>query len=256
MKNVLGTLGIAFGILVLITVFSSFMIINPGERGVKITLGTMSSDVLSEGLHFKLPFIQSVKVIDVKTQKAEYESNSASKDLQSVASIVAVNYNPDPASVGRLLADIGPNFEFKVIKPAIEEAVKSSTAQFTAEELITKRSEVKDKITETVKARLARSYIEVDEVSIVDFSFSPEFDKAIEQKQTAEQQALKAKWELERVKIEAQQKVEQAKAEAEALRLQKQELTPELVNLRAIEKWNGVLPKVTGGATPFVPIED
>ncbi len=256
MRNVLSTLAVALGIIVLITVLSSFIIINPGERGVKVTLGTMSSDVLTEGLHFKLPFVQNVQIVDVKTQKAEYESNSASKDLQSVASIVAINYNPEPSSVGRLLSEIGSNYEFKIIKPAIEEAVKSSTAQFTAEELITKRSEVKDKITETVKARLAKSYIEVDEVSIVDFGFSPEFDKAIEQKQTAEQQALKAKWELERVKIEAQQKVEQAKAEAEALRLQKQELTPELVKLRAIEKWNGVLPKVTGGATPMVPIED
>lgn len=255
MKSLFTTLGVALGIVVLITLFSSFMVINPGERGVKITFGQMSKDVLTEGLHFKLPFVQMVTVIDVKTQKAEYESKSASKDLQSVTSLVAVNYNPEPNSVDRLLADIGTNFEFKVIKPAIEEAVKSSTAQFTAEELITKRSEVKDKITEVLKTRLARSYIEVDEVSIVDFGFSPEFDKAIEQKQTAEQQALKTKWDLETVKIQSQQKVEQAKAEAESLRLQKQELTPELVNLRAIQKWNGVLPKVTGGATPFVTIE-
>lgn len=256
MKKVLTSLGVTLGIIILVTVFSSFVVINPGERGVKITLGQMSSDVLTEGLHFKLPFIQKVMVVDVKTQKAEYESNSASKDLQSVQSIVAVNYNPEPNSVGKLLTEIGTNYEFKVIKPAIEEAVKGSTAQFTAEELITKRSQVKDKITEAVKTRLAKSFIDVDEVSIVDFAFSPEFDKAIEQKQTAEQQALKAKWELETVKIQAQQKIEQAKAEAESLRLQKQELTPELVKLRAIEKWNGILPKVTGGATPFVSIED
>lgn len=256
MRKVLSILGIAVGVLVLITIFSSFIVINPGERGVKVTLGQMSSDVLTEGLHFKLPFIQKVLVIDVKTQKAEYESSSASKDLQSVQSIVAVNYSAEANSVGKLMAEIGSNYEFKIIKPAIEEAVKGSTAQFTAEELITKRSQVKDKITEAVRSRLAKSYIEVEEVSIVNFAFSPEFDKAIEQKQTAEQQALKAKWELERVKIEAQQKIEQAKAEAEALRLQKQELTPELVKLRAIEKWNGVLPKVTGGSTPLVPIED
>ena len=256
MQKVFTTLGVALGIIVLITLFSSFIVINPGERGVKVTFGQMSSDVLTEGLHFKLPFVQKVLVVDIKTQKAEYESSSASKDLQAVQSIVAVNYNPEPSSVGKLLTEIGTNYEYKVIKPAIEEAVKGSTAQFTAEELITKRAQVKDKITEAVKVRMAKSFIEVDEVSIVDFGFSPEFDKAIEQKQTAEQQALKAKWELETVKIQAQQKIEQAKAEAESLRLQKQELTPELVKLRAIEKWNGVLPKVTGGATPFVSIEE
>lgn len=254
MKQFLWTLVAVVSVGVLVVIFSSFEVVNPGERGLKVTLGQVSDDILVEGLYLQIPFIQRIVKIDIKTQKAEYESSSASKDLQSVKSIVAVNYNPEPSSVGKLYKEIGLNFEYKIIKPAIEEAVKGSTAQFTAEELITKRSQVKDTITLALKERLARSFVEVDEVSIVDFSFSPEFDKAIELKQTAEQQALKEKWELERVKILAQQTIESAKAEAEALRLQKAELTPELVNLRAIEKWNGVMPQVTGGATPFISL--
>ncbi|PIV90377.1 HflC protein [Candidatus Gracilibacteria bacterium CG17_big_fil_post_rev_8_21_14_2_50_48_13] len=255
MKNTLLSFGAVVLVLVLSLIFSSFEIINPGERGIRVTLGQISDEVLVEGLYLKIPLVQSIVRFDVKTQKAEYESNSASKDLQSVRSIVALNYNPEPSSVGKLYADIGANYEFKIIKPALEEAIKSATAQFTAEELITKRSQVKDMITKVVTERLAKSFIDVDEISIVDFSFSPEFDKAIELKQTAEQDALRAKWDLERVKIQAQQKIETAKAEAESLRLQKQELTPELVKLRAIEKWNGVLPQVTGGATPLVSLD-
>ncbi len=255
MKNFLMSGGIILGALILILLFASLRIVNPGERGVEVTLGVVSEDILAEGIHLRMPFIQRIVNVDVKTQKVEYSSNSASRDLQSVTTVVAINFFPDPEDVNNLYREIGLNYETKIIKPAIEEAVKASTAQFTAEELITKRREVKDTITEILNSRLSETYIVVDEVSIVDFSFSPEFDKAIEEKQTAEQQALREKWELERVKIQAQQKIEQAKAEAEALRLQKQELTPELLQLRAIEKWNGVMPKVTGGATPFVTIE-
>jgi len=248
-----GSVG-AVAIIALIVVLMSIKIVNPGERGVEITLGVVSEEVLGEGIHLRIPFIQSIKTVDVKVQKAEYKSDSASKDLQSVTSVVAVNFRPELTQVNLLYKEIGLNYETKIIKPAIEEAVKASTAQFTAEELITRRRDVKEKISELLKQRLSEAYISVDEVSIVDFAFSPEFNKAIEEKQTAEQQALKEKWELERVKIVAQQKIEQAKAEAESLRLQKQELTAELIQLRAIEKWNGVLPSVTGGSVPFVPI--
>lgn len=221
-----------------------------------VTLGNISDGILDEGFHLKIPFVQQIINVDVKTQKAEYESSSASKDLQSVTTIVALNFKPDPDSVNKLYQNIGLNYESKIIKPAIEEAVKSSTAQFTAEELITNRSQVKDAIATNLKDRLGKFFIAVEEVSIVDFNFSPEFNDAIEQKQTAEQLALKEKWNLERVKIIAQQKIEQAKAEAESLRLQKQELTPELVKLRAIEKWDGVMPKVTGDATPFINLNE
>ncbi len=255
MKKVIPTFIAIIFFVVLVIVMGAFKIVNPGERGVLVTLGDISDVVQDEGLHMIIPFVQRITTIDVKTQKVEYESSSSSKDLQSVRTVVALNFKPDSTSVGKLYQNVGLNYEYKVIKPAIEEAVKSSTAKFTAEELITNRSEVKDAIAQNLSERLTKFFIEVEEVSIVDFSFSAEFDAAIEQKQTAEQQALKEKWNLERVKIQAQQTIEQAKAEAESLRLQRQDLTPELVNLRAIEKWDGVLPKVTGGSTPLVNIQ-
>ena len=247
MKNVTFTTLIFFGLVLFFFVITSFTVINPGERGLKIRLGTISSAVLQEGLHWKLPFIETIVKIDTRTQKTEYQSASASKDLQTVTTTAALNYRPEQAQVNTLYQNIGLDFEERIIQPAIQESVKSVTALFTAEELITKRAEVKNKLFALLVDRLKKSWIIVEDVNIVDFNFSAEFNKAIEEKQVAEQRTIKATNDLARVKIEAQQKIEQAKAEAESLRLQKQELTPELVQLRAIEKWNGVMPQVTGG---------
>lgn len=241
-------------LIVFIVIVTSFRIVGPGTRGVKITMGQMNETTLNEGLYWQIPFIQQIRVVDVKTQKAEYQSNSASKDLQSVNTVVAVNYNVKVDTVAKMLKEVNTNAVDALLKPATTEAVKAATAQFTAEELITKRTEVKLKIETTLANSPASKYFDITEVSIVDFSFSPEFDRAIEEKQTAEQQALKEKWNLETIKVQAEQKVEMAKAEAESLRLQKAELTPEMVNLRAIEKWNGQLPTYTGGTIPFVQL--
>lgn len=247
MKNVTFTTLIFFALVLFFFVITSFTVINPGERGLKIRLGTISSAVLQEGLHWKIPFIETIVKIDTRTQKTEYQSASASKDLQTVTTTAALNYRPEQAQVNTLYQNIGLDFEERIIQPAIQESVKSVTALFTAEELITKRAEVKNKLFALLVDRLKKSWIIVEDVNIVDFNFSAEFNKAIEEKQVAEQRTIKATNDLARVKIEAQQKIEQAKAEAESLRLQKQELTPELVQLRAIEKWNGVMPQVTGG---------
>jgi len=156
---------------------------------------------------------------------------------------------------------VGLAYGERIVDPAIGESVKAITAQYTAEELISKRSEVSSKIKEILSAKLATYYMVLDEINITEFKFSEEFNNAIEQKQIAEQQALKANLDLQRIEIEAKQKIEQAKAEAESLRLQKQEVTPELVQLReieaklkAIEKWDGKLPNVTGGAIPFIDV--
>ncbi|MFN7160815.1 MAG: prohibitin family protein [Candidatus Gracilibacteria bacterium] len=248
--------GIAVLIIVLMIFLSStFTVINPGERGLKIRLGNINSNILTEGLHWHLPFIERIVKINTRTQKAEYKSASASKDLQTVTTAVALNYHPDQMKVNTLYQNIGIYYEETIIQPAIQESIKSVTAQFTAEELITKRSDVKNKLLLQLADNLKRSWITVEDVNIVDFDFSPEFNTAIEEKQVAEQRTIKATNDLARIKVEAQQKIEQAKAEAESLRLQKQELTPELVQLRAIEKWNGVMPQVTGGNTPLINIK-
>ncbi len=146
--------------------------------------------------------------------------------------------------------------------PAVQEAFKATTAKYTAEELISKRPEVRDQISQFMKDRLLRHGITIDEFSIVNFRFSESFNQAIEAKTTAEQLKLKAERDLDRIKVEAEQKVASAKAEAESLRLQKQEITPDLLKLReienqrlALEKWNGQLPQVTGGSVPMINIK-
>lgn len=218
---------------------------------------------MNEGFNLKIPFIQNVVHIDGRVLKTETAVSAASKDLQTVSSKIAINYRVVAASSAKLYQNIGLAYNERVIAPAVQEAVKAVTARFTAEELITKRQEVSFQIQEVLNEKLRDYYINVDRLNITSFDFSEEFNKAIESKQTAEQLALKAQRDLERIEIEGRQKIIQAKAEAESLRLQRQEVSKELLelrkieaNIKAIEKWNGVLPKVTGGGTPLIGLDE
>lgn len=249
------------GIILLIILSGSLYIVPAGERGVLLTFGKPSMDAVGEGLHVKVPIAQKVKKMEVRTQKIEVGADSASKDLQDVQTTIALNFHLMPESTPKLYQEIGKSYKERIIDPAIQESVKAVTAKFTAEELITRRPEVRAGIQEELRKKLANYYVAVDDLNIVNFQFSEEFDKAIEQKVTAEQQALKAERDLDRIKIEKEQIITQAQAEAEALRLQKAEITPDLISLReievqrlAIEKWNGILPQVTGDAIPFIDI--
>ena len=253
-------LGIAL-IILLILLFGCFYTISAGQRGVILTFGKPSMDASGEGFHFKIPIVQTVKKIEVRTQKIETNADSASRDLQDVQTTIALNFHLMPESTPKLYQEIGTAYKERIIDPAIQESVKAITARFKAEELITKRPEVRRGIQEFLDEKLDKYYIEVDDFNIVNFQFSEEFDKAIEQKVTAEQLKLKAERDLERIIIEKEQKITQAQAEAESLRLQKQEITPDLIKLReievqrqAVEKWDGQLPKVTGGAIPFIDV--
>ena len=244
-------------VVVLIVVFGSFTIVGAGERGVVLTLGRVSDVVFAEGLHFKLPIIQKVEKLDVKTQKEQVDATAASKDLQTVTAKVALNYHLDATKVNRLWQSIGSEYKTRIIDPAIQEAVKAVTAKYTAEELITLRAQVKEDAKLAPTERLTMEYIVVDELSIVDFDFSASFNEAIEAKVTAEQNALAAKNKLEQIKYEAEQRVTTAKGEAEAIRIQAQAIQQQggaaYVNLKAVEKWNGTLPTyMLGDTVPFV----
>ncbi len=251
----------AVSIFVLVLLFSSFYTISAGQRGVLLTFGKPSMNAMGEGLHFKIPMVQTIQKLEVRTTKIETNADSASKDLQDVQTTIALNYHLSPGETPKLYQEIGKAYRERIIDPAIQESVKAVSAQFTAEELVTRRPEVRRGIQEFLTKRLRKYYIIVDDFNIVNFQFSEEFDKAIEQKVTAEQLKLKAEKDLERIIVEKEQRITQAQAEAEALRLQKQEITPDLIKLRqievqrqAIEKWDGILPKVTGGAIPFIDI--
>ena len=238
--------------------------IGPGQRGIVLNFGAVQKHVLGEGLHFRIPIMQRIVPTDVKVQKSITSSAAASKDLQEVSSEVALNYHIMPDKVNLVYQSLGIHFKERIIDPAVQEVVKAVTAMYTAEELITKRPAVSDAMKTNLTERLAEHNIAVDAFSIVGFSFSGAFTEAIESKQTAEQLALKAMRDLDRIKIEAQQKITSARAEAESLRLQRANISKDLIELRkieanimAIEKWNGILPQVTGGgAIPFIGVGD
>jgi regulator of protease activity HflC (stomatin/prohibitin superfamily) len=244
-------------VLALILILNPFVIIPAGERGVVLNLGAVSDTIMGEGIHWRTPLIQSVKKIDVKIQKEQVAVASASKDLQTVSSQIALNYHLQADKVNVLWQTIGKDYKERIIDPAVQEAMKASTAKYTAEELITKRSLVKDDIKVILAERLVREYIIVDEVSITDFDFSQSFNSAIEAKVTAEQNALGAKNKLEQTKYEAEQRIAQAKGEAEAIKIQAQAINSQggadYVQLQAIKQWNGTVPTyMMGNAVPFI----
>ena len=247
---------VIIALFVLLLVASSFETIHAGYKGVVFSrVGGVQDRILDEGMQFKIPFVEYIIPVDVRIQKAQTDATASSKDLQTVSSTIAVNYHIDPGQVNTVYQTIGIYFKDRVIDPAVQESVKAATAKYSAEELITKRGEVKEKIKENLKERLTQFHIIVDEFNIIDFSFSKSFNDAIEQKQTAEQLVLKTKQDLERVKVEAEQLIARAEAEAKSQRLQGQTITKNILQLRAIEKWDGRLPQVTGsGATPFIDI--
>ncbi len=253
-----------FLIIVVFGFFKPWVQIGAGERGIVMNFGAVQDKVLNEGIHFRVPVMQRIIKMDIRINKVVTDAASASSDLQDVALSVALNYHVVPEKANMVYQTIGLEFKDRMIDPAIQEVMKAVTARYTAEELITKRPAVSAEMQESLTKRLMRSNISVDAFSIVSFSFSKIFTDAIEAKQTAEQNALKAERDLDRIKVEAQQTITAATAEAEALRLQKMNISPDLIelrkieaNLKAIEKWDGVLPQVTGaGAVPFIGVND
>jgi len=248
-------------LLVLSFFMGTYFVINAGERGVVLRFGEVNR-VVGPGLHFKTPFMEDIVKMSVRVQKNTTKTEAASRDLQIVHTTMVLNYNLEPDKVGDVYKSLGLNFSEKIIDPVIQESFKAASARYTAEELISKREALKTEVRNFLKDRLAPFGIYVVELSITDFEFSQEFNRAIESKQTAEQLALKAKRDLDRIRVEAQQKIASAQAEAESLRLQRQVISPDLIKLRqietqmkAIEKWDGKLPNVTGGAVPFIQVD-
>ncbi|OJI06333.1 hypothetical protein BK004_04175 [bacterium CG10_46_32] len=242
-----------YTLVVLILLFSSFGTVGAGERGVLLQFGAVQDKVFGEGLYFKIPFIQHVVTVDVKIQKDEIPATASSKDLQVVTSRIALNYHLLPDSVNLIWKEVGKDYNIRVIAPAIQEAVKATTAKFTAEELVTKREEVKEEIKSNLAERLLTRSIVVDEFNIIDFDFSRAFNEAIEQKVTAEQLKLKAERDLERIVIEKEQQIRQAEGKAQAITIEAQALriNPGVIQLRWVEKWDGKAPQYWGSVSPF-----
>lgn len=239
------TSGVIF-ILALVVIFGSFTTIKAGNVGVVLKFGNVNR-LFTPGLHFKTPFAEKVVKMETRTQKVEVEASASSKDLQTVTTRIALNYNIIAEKAGLLYEEVGTNYRSRIVDPAIQDVVKASTALFNAEELITKRPEVKSAIELMLKERLAEEHLFVSNVAIVNFKFSSQFNLAIEAKVTAEQNALTEKNNLKVEEFKAEQRIAEARGEAEAIAIQARAITQQggkdYVNLQWIKAWG------SGGAT-------
>jgi len=265
---------VVLSVVVVVLLFSSFGTIKAGEVGVKTTLGAVSG-ILEPGFYLKAPFLQKVNRINVKTLTVNYDRNGnegdsrdsselagASSDLQDVGIAVVVNYHIDANKAQEIFTQYKSteNFELNVIEPIIRETVKTTSGEYTAEELVTKRADYSDKVNMRLKDKFSEKNAVLERFSVTNFQFSPAFTQAIEAKVTAVQNAEAAKNKLVQVQFEAQQQVERAKAEAETIRIQAQAITQQggkdYVQLKALEKWDGKLPTqmIPGSAVPFLDL--
>ena len=249
---------------------ASVKIVDAGNRGILTHWNAvdLTSAPLDEGIHFVIPFQDDIVQMEVRTLKYDTSTRSASQDLQTVQTTVTVNYHPDTEKVHYLYKEIGLSYENRVIQPAIDETVKQVSANYNAEELITKRPLVKSDIENAIRDRLNQFYIVTEVISITDFEFSPLFAKAIESKVEAEQKAQKAENDLIRIEVEARQleaqavglaaaNVAEAQGEAEAISIINNALSnnPFYIEWLKTQAWDGKLPLVVGeGGTPFISI--
>jgi regulator of protease activity HflC (stomatin/prohibitin superfamily) len=236
-------------VIVFLAILSKFfVIVNAGERGVLMQFGKVQEQVLGEGLHVIVPTVYSVKTLSVRVQKQESSAEASSKDLQDVFTDVALNWHIIPDEANAIFQQIGDEKEVvaRIIDPAVEEVLKAVMAKYTAEEIITKRGEVKAAVDEFLTLRLLTYHIAVDDISLVHVHFSQRFSDAVEAKQIAEQEAKRGEFLALKAVKEAEAKVNLAKGEAEVQRLLQDNLTPELLERQAIEKWDGKLPLIVG----------
>ena len=257
-------LWVIVAVVALILVTPTFVVVPAGSSGVVVTLGKVSTTPLSEGFHIKAPFVQTVEIMSNKIQKIEVDAPAVSQDLQSISSSIAVNFRVGSQQAAYIYQNIGQDYQTIMLLPAVQESMKSVTAKYTAEELITSRAQVGQEVKTALEEKVGSYGIVIEKFNIVNFQFSEEFDAAIEAKQVAEQNLIKTKTEQEQAIViaeaEAKKKIIAAEAEAEAI-LKKAEaqaeanqkvsasLSEELIEYSKVEKWNGELPVATGGNT-------
>ncbi|WP_413173007.1 prohibitin family protein [Anabaena azotica] len=248
-SNTLNNAGKLTALICLLTILlTPIVIVNAGERGILMKFGQVQNQVLGEGIHLIIPIVNTVKKINIRIQKQTISAEAASKDLQNVFTDVALNWHIKPEAANHIFQQIGGEKDVIeiIINPATEEIIKSVIAQYTAEEIITRRGDVKTKLDEFLTKRLENYNLAVDDISLVHIRFSDSFREAVEAKQIAAQEAKRAEFVALKAAKEAEAQVNLAKGEAESLNLLKNILTPELLQRQALEKWNGKLPLIMG----------
>lgn len=228
------------GLFILITILSSFTTINSGEVGLRVRFGKIIDSNLTEGLNFKIPYIERIVKVNIKVQKVEVNTTSASKDLQDIKTTLAVNYRVENKSATNLYKTVGNSYEQTILTPAIEESIKSIISKYTAEQTITLRPEVSSECMKELQEKVEKYGIVIDNFNIINLEFSEEYSKAIEEKQVAEQKLATAK-------LESEAKIVEAEATQKSNELLKQTLTDELIMKEFIDKWDGKLPETYAG---------
>ncbi len=250
-----GCVVIALLVLAIVLTGCSVTVVPAGSVGVVTHWGAVSH-VIQPGLNWRTPISDGVVVMSVQTQKDQVDTSAASKDLQLVTATIAVNYHLDGEYAVEVYQSVGANYQDILLAPAIQNIFKATTSRYTAEELITRRNEVRLEAEKSLSEQLAVYHVVVENFNIVNFDFSPEFNAAIEAKQVAQQQVETAKQKLAQAKVDAETALAQAQGQASAQAAVKESgsLTPEYLQYLALTKWDGHLPEVVGGATPFVDI--
>ena len=273
-KVLLGSIA-GCALLILLWVFAPFMVVGPGQRGVLLSFGAVTGQPLAPGLHFIMPIRQSVVLLSTRVQRYEEESEAASLDLQTVNTTLMVNWSIQASDAGSLYQSVGNllTVASTIVAPSVWNVAKATTAQFNAEELVSKRAEVAARMLDSLRAVLAPYHILVEAVNITNFQFSKDYSAAIEAKQVAQQQALQATYTLQEKKVSVEQKVVEAQAQAQAhieqakgiaaatlLRAKAQatanaeiaaSLTPILLQQKALDRWSGRLPTYLGSGAPI-----
>jgi regulator of protease activity HflC (stomatin/prohibitin superfamily) len=261
------TIGIIVVLFMLcIILWGTFVIVPAGSRGVVLWWGSVEKRIMDEGLNFKVPLAETVIKVDVRVQPHPFrEIDASSKEYQIVKMTGMMNFHINPAFVNDLYQKVGLDFADKVIDPAFNDFVKEVVPTYPIGEILPKREEIRQAAMKKLGDNLSRYHIIVDDIYFANIRFSPEYERAIEAKQVAQQQVETQKQVLAQREIEAQQKVATAKGDAEAIFVVAQEqakanevlshsITPSLVSYKSIERWNGVLPQVSGGAVPFIEL--
>lgn len=256
--------GVAGVVTVLILFVIAVLLCNPivvvgvGQRGVKVTLGKVSPESLGEGMHFIMPYIQRIAKMDVKTQKYTTQTHVYTKDIQQAKISYVVNYNLVADSAYRMYQEVGMDYVSKVINPVLEGTIKDVIGKWNAQDLVANREEATNDILAKLKDQLTERYVNVTDFQIIDIGYSEVFERAIESKVTAEQDALKAKNKTVQIQEEAKQKVISAEAEAKSMSIRANALTQNkaLVEYEAVQKWNGILPQyMMGNSVPFINLK-
>ena len=249
-------IGMGLGaILLSIGGINSCKVVGPGERGVSVILGKVQPDVLNEGIHAKWPFIESVKTMDVKTQKTVDSTDVYTKDVQQAKVEYALNYNVEPNNVTKLFQEIDRDYTNTVINPEVLGTIKDVIGKWNAQDLIGNREKATTEIRNLLNKSLKKSYINVTNFQITNIDYSDAFEKSVEDKVIAEQDASKAKNKTVQVEEEAKQKIIAAEAEAKSMAIRAEALSQNksLVEYEAVQKWDGKLPQyMMGNSVPFV----